>query len=440
MSETRTPPHEPIAEKIVLSGFTKAPWMIAETGLPEAAFHLPAHRAIYRQLVDEDEEVSIEALLAKLNGKGLLGPDKIVSPAVLADVCHGGTRDYERMVRLVRNRFARRMAIAAAEAAIESAFDCSEGDDSGNYLEALGGPITEVFDAASGIEADQDTDSLANEFLNELENKIAGKVTPMGLPTGIPEIDQALLGLHEGHMGIISGSPGGGKSTLATQISVNLMDDGHSVLYLAYERGRQSVFRRSMIQASRTKAASINDPKAHPLTKYNLIHIREAVEKAKRSLHVRLPKNRKARTCLAEIRRYHRKHGVKVVIVDQIGLLRGDRQRTGTAEEELRLISNSIQELAQELQITIIVLCQVTVDGDTKNARAIEEDADWWLSIIQERDKKKKNFGEHQHVLVAKDSHNSRGGERLPLILDKESLRFVHGTPATPEQEKKTRY
>ncbi len=139
------------------------------------------------------------------------------------------------------------------------------------------------------------------------------------------------------------------------------------------------------------------------------------------------------------IRRYHRKHGVKVVMIDQIGLLSGERRKGATAEEELRLISNSIQELAQELQITIIVLCQVTAEGDTKNARAIEEDADWWLSIILERNKAKANFGEHQHILVAKDSHNGKAGTKLELILDRDTLRFITGKPERSEPEKRNR-
>ena len=140
---------------------------------------------------------------------------------------------------------------------------------------------------------------------------------------------------------------------------------------------------------------------------------------------------------MAEIRRYVRLHGVEVVFIDQIGLIRGRREKGDSQEAELRGISNSLQELAHELNVTIVVLCQESAEGDTKNARAIEEDGDWWLSIKLERDKKKENFGEHQHILVAKDSHNGNAGERLPLILNHETLRFVHGYPEKKESKRR---
>lgn len=440
MSEARPMPHSEVSEKSILSAFMDEPWRIDEAGLPVEAFHSIPNQTIYREIRGYAHAVDPVVLCERLNEKSLL--PQLVSPVQVMDVFGYGKGRFDDHLAIVRDRFARRKAIAACWAAADAAFDCSEGEDSRNYLDALSGPITEVFDIASGSEPEDDTEALAREFTADFEKRLAGEVPVMGTPTGIPDIDENLLGLHRGHMGIISGPPGGGKSTLATQIAANLAEDGVPTLYLAYERGRLSVFRRSIIQGARVPAAVVNNPFANHPTKFDLMHIRDAIHKATPSLHVRTPKNRRAGTCLAEIRRFVRQKGVRVVMIDQIGLLRGDRHRTGTAEEELRLISNSIQELAQELQITIIVLCQVTVDGDTKNARAIEEDADWWLSIILERDKKKPNFGEHQHILLVKDSHNTKGGTRLPLILDKNLLRFVQGVPAAPaaEEKKKSRY
>jgi replicative DNA helicase len=332
------------------------------------------------------------------------------------------------------------MAILAAQQACEAAFDCSEGDDSENYLEALGGPFSSIFDYAAGNAVEQDTKALAREFLDKFERRLAGELTPMGLPFGIGEIDGVLPGLHGGHMGIISGPPGGGKSTLATQIAGNLADEGIPTLYLPYERGALSVYSRTIIQRAGVEHRKVSDPKANPPNQYDLRGIRDAVQSSIGTLHFPAPKTRKAAGCCATIRRYHRLHGIKVAIIDQIGLLRGDRRQGANAEEELRLISNGFQELAHELGITIIVLCQVTAEGETKSARAIEEDADWWLSIIVERDKKKANFGEHQHILVAKDSHNGKGGERIPLILDRDTLRFTYGLPEKPQAERKTRF
>jgi replicative DNA helicase len=222
---------------------------------------------------------------------------------------------------------------------------------------------------------------------------------------------------------------------LAVEIWGNLSDVGVGGLYLILERTESSAFTKAVIQAAKLHHAAVVDPVGYAksqnkdrLSKEELIAIRDAVAKLNDSnLHIRKPPSRGIHEIVAEIRRYVRLNGVKVVFVDQIGLIRGERFKGETAEMELRRTSNTLQELSDELSITIVVLCQENFDGETKNARAIEEDADWWLSIVQERNKQAADFGTHKHILIAKDSHNGNGGVRLPLILDKATLRFVYG-------------
>jgi replicative DNA helicase len=431
-------PHAEGSEKFVLSSFFKDPDLVADFPLDPEIFYLPAHRTIYRQML-ESKPLEIGLFAQALFDSGKI--EDIGGPVILSDLLTYavGPHFHSHLAR-IRNRHARRMAISAASSAAEAAFDCSDGDDGENYLEALAGPFSAIFDYAAGNAVEQDTKALAREFLDKFERRLAGELTPMGIPFGIGEIDGILPGLHSGHMGIISGPPGGGKSTLATQIAGNLADEGIPTLYLPYERGALSVYSRTVIQRAGVEHRKVSDPLSNTPNTYDLRRIRDAVKSSVGSLYFPAPKTRKAVGCYAMIRRYHRMHGIKVAIVDQIGLLRGERRQGGNAEEELRLISNGFQELAHELGITIIVLCQVTAEGETKSARAIEEDADWWLSIILERDKKKSNFGEHQHILVAKDSHNGKGGERIPLILDRDTLRFTYGLPAKPQIERKTRF
>jgi replicative DNA helicase len=169
--------------------------------------------------------------------------------------------------------------------------------------------------------------------------------------------------------------------------------------------------------------------------------IRGAIQKISSSnLHFRKPSNRRLPSICAEIRRYVRKHDVQVVFLDQIGLVRGDRQKGDTGEAELRGISNTLQELAHELDIALVVMSQMNADGDTKGAKAVEEDCDWNLSIIQEMDRSKETFRDHKHILLAKDSHNGNEGTRLPLLLDKETLRFKYGVIEEPETKRKGRF
>ncbi|MCO1498197.1 DnaB-like helicase C-terminal domain-containing protein, partial [Limosilactobacillus reuteri] len=79
-------------------------------------------------------------------------------------------------------------------------------------------------------------------------------------------------------------------------------------------------------------------------------------------------------TILSAIRRAHREMGIKIAVVDYVQLVKG--AKADTKEAEVSEVSHALQEIAGDLEITLIVLSQLNLDGDTKHGRAIEEDAD----------------------------------------------------------------
>lgn len=432
-------PYAEGSEKFVLSSIWKDEELMRETALDESFFHVSAHKALFR-ILKRAKALDPSLIFQDLHDSGEI--ETIGGVATIGEIYaySAGPHFPKHLERLTHLR-ARRMAIAAAVDALEAAQDVSAGAESQNYLATLSGPITAVFDAAAGCQPPKDVKQLAREFLAEFEKRLRGESLPMGFATGIPEIDDAIKGVHRQHMGVISGRTGGGKSTLATQIAANMARDGVGVLYLILERTEQSVFQRSIIQLSGARAWAVNDPANNKPIVEEARDIRRAIETlSTANIHFRKPTNRRLASICAEIRRYVRAHNVDVVFLDQIGLVRGERQKGDTAEAELRGISNTLQELAHELNIALIVMSQMNADGDTKGAKAVEEDCDWNLSIIQEMDRTKENFREHKHILVAKDSHNGNEGTRLPLLLDKETLRFKYGVREEPEPKRKTRY
>ena len=438
----RVLPHSIGVEKAVISVAMKFPDEFEEHAaeVERDWFYLPAHQILFDE-VKSSPSIDLTLIPQRLHDKRLL--DHVGGSAGIVDVYTyaPAPSHLKRHVAELRDKHARRLAIYAAHAAIEEAYDCSEGGDSPNYLQALQEPISRVFDVATGSKPPKDIKALARAFLERFESLVSGDTLPMGIPFGINQIDAMLPGMHRQHYGIISGRSGSGKSTLACEIMVNVTTGGSNALYLILERTEESAFAKAVIQTARIHHEAVTKPRefaeGNP-TKETLIRVRNAISTLiSAGIHIRKPDNRRLSTILAEIRRYVRVHGVQVIFIDQIGLIRGHRERGDSEEVEKRATSNRLQELAHELGICIVVLCQESVDGETKGARAIEEDADWWLAIVQERDKKKENFGEHQHILIAKDSHNGKGGERLPLILDKETLRFVYGIPNRKEEQER---
>lgn len=429
-------PHSIGHEKRVLSRLMNDLALLEECqNLSSSHFYMPSHIEIFTKLraMTGSQAMEIDLVTwmeeARLNGT----LDRMGGPSAVYDV-YGyacGSEKFQADIVKLNDYLARRLAISAGQEIIRSAFQDGELAD---VLQAASGPVTAIHDAASASRPPRDTMAIAQEFLDAFEKRMNGKDEVAGTPTGIPEIDHLLGGLKPQQMGIISARTEGGKSTMATQIAANIACAECPVLYLILERTEESGFRRAVIQRAGVSPLMVAKPKEHQVTRGDLMKMKRVVNDLIENFYIRKPDSRNLDAILAEIRRYVRRHGVKAVFVDQIGLIRGERIRGENRESELRGISNSIQEAAHEMNLSIIVMSQVNNEGETKGARAIEEDADWHLSIVQEMDRSKDNFRQHLHVLLAKDSHNGHGGTKLPLVLNHDNLKFQHGIPDVPDK------
>jgi replicative DNA helicase len=145
------------------------------------------------------------------------------------------------------------------------------------------------------------------------------------------------------------------------------------------------------------------------------------------------PANRNLSTICSAVRRAHREIGIKVAAIDFAQLIKAPGK---SGVEEVEHISHTIHELAQELEIAIVLPSQLNQDGDTKNGRVIEEDAAAVVSIIQDRNKESETYRMHRHVLIVADRFYGSDGERVPMILDRERIRFVEGRDETAKAQK----
>lgn len=429
-------PHSISHEKSILSSAIKCPDYLDEIPHGQELFYLPAHRILFEEMRKEGQALELTSFVQKLHDRGLL--DSVGGASAVTDVYTYAPNNqyFTRHIAELVDRYARRVAIAGATAALEAAHDLSGESD---YLETLGEPFQRVHDIAAGLNPIPSSKDLAAEFKEDFRALYEGRALPMGIPTGIFEVDENLRGLHAGHMGVISAFSEGGKSTLATQILTNVGSDDVPVAYFPMEGTMKAHFRRCVIQLSKLPALSVTSPTSKP-SEGEFRAIKRAIATLEsEAFHFEKPSSRHVSSVCASIRRCVRKRGTKVAVVDYLQLMRGGRTKGGSKEEEVADISHAIQELADALRITIIVLSQQNADGETKHARAIEEDCDFWLSIVQHRDRESEEFKRHKHVLIAKDRHNGKGGEIIPLILDREHVRFVRGQWA-PERKKASRF
>lgn len=433
-------PHSVGCEKAVLSVLLAYTEQHHEKGgLAREWFYLPAHQALYDAITEALESGALElvSLTQRLLDTGRL--EAIGGTAYIAEIYsyQPTPHHFQAHLATLRGKLALRMAIGAAENIIRVASQAPEPNELG---EVLGEPITAIFETMADSSPAPDTKTLSARFLERFQLLCRGEATPMGIPTGIKELDSALKGLHPRQLGIISAKPSGGKSTLATQIFSHIGSHGKAVGYFPLEGTVDAAYARCVIQISRLVSRAVTDPLLHAqlagrqsLSKQEV----DAIQAAIRTLALGRfvfdpPKSSDIANVTASIRRAHRKHGIEVAFVDYIQLIsaRGYRSK----EEETSHISKTLLRLGVELGISMVVMSQENEEGETKHARAIEEDADWWLQIVQHQDRKKENYKQHRYCLIAKDRHNGKGGWRLPLILDPDTVRFVHGEEEKPQK------
>lgn len=435
--EIREFPASNTIEKSVLSVLLQYPEKLDEaSNLTSAHFHTAGHAEFFGQIsemirANGANGIDMSTMIDRLARSGTL--DRMGGPSALSDIMTHAPfpGHFQSHVKSLNVFLARRMAILAAAAVSEAAY---AEEDVETLTEALSAPISAIHDTLADIKPPTSTKSLIMESLDRYVDRTKGKASPMGVSTGMPELDAALRGLKPNRMWVIGAYPSGGKSIIAGQIVINSAMAGASSVFVTLEMSEDDIIDRMISQASGSPALAFSDPEQYAREQGKggpTMEILKDIQRAAQNLcqnplAIRKPSNRTLSAVLSTIRRAYRETGAWVVVVDYVQLV---SCRSASKEQEVSEISHAFQAIAQELGLHIIVLTQLNADGDTKHGRVIEEDADAFIQIVQEMDKKKPNYKQHQCVLIAKDRHHSKGGERLPLIFNAEHIRFVRGFP-----------
>ena len=426
-------PHSPGHERDVVGCFLNNPNTFDDfPHITEKHFHLPDTNTAFKFALAQRENKAFDStdllsILEEVNAAGLM--DRLGGVSNLSDMLNRASfpQHLSHHIEKLNGYLAKRLAIEAGKELVRSAFE----DEIEDMIECASGPITAIHDALTATRPPISTKSIIAESFEAYKARLDGKQSPMGIET-ITEIDQYLRGVHPGRVIIIGAYSGGGKSVLGSQMLLDVSLTGHACLEINYEMRERDSMDRKLIQVSRVPSQAFMDPKTYAREndchETNTGFLRSLTTAKDRLLAAPIrivrPSNRQLRTLLAVIRKGVREMAVKVVVIDYLQLI---RCKAGSPEAEISEISHAIQEIAQELGISIILLSQLNERGDTKHGVVAVEDCDAYLVIEQERDKQAENFGQHYGILLAKDRHNGHSGKSIPLIFDPNLVRFVHG-------------
>ena len=170
-----------------------------------------------------------------------------------------------------------------------------------------------------------------------------------GVLTGFPDLDAMTLGLQKGELTIIAGRPSMGKTSLMTQIILNI---DKPIVVASLEMSKQLLGERLISQVSGVGLHTIKSARMRSVDK---VRARDALEKiSKREIHFlgKFPlEDPHLESTLVEA-------APACVFIDFLQLMRLSDGFMST-EREISLIITQLKELAIKLDIPLVVLSQL---------------------------------------------------------------------------------
>ncbi|MDE3027484.1 MAG: replicative DNA helicase [Paracoccaceae bacterium] len=247
-----------------------------------------------------------------------------------------------------------------------------------------------------------------------------------GVSTGLVDLDKKLGGLHPSDLLILAGRPSMGKTSLATNIAFNIAKaykrgrlqdgtegavDGGVVGFFSLEMSAEQLAARVLSEASEVPSEQI---RRGDMTE---AEFRRFVEAAKQleacPLYIDDTPALPISSVAARARRLKRTHGLDVLIIDYLQLLKAASAKENRVNE-VSEITQGLKAIAKELNIPVIALSQLSraVESredkrpqlsDLRESGSIEQDADVVMFVYRdEYYKEREKPGEDNLEAMAK--------------------------------------
>jgi replicative DNA helicase len=189
----------------------------------------------------------------------------------------------------------------------------------------------------------------------------------IGVPTGYPDLDAIIGGLEKQTLTLLAGRPGMGKSALGGSLVVNIAKAGTPVLIFSLEMSSTSMFRRMVAAEGRVSARNLRTGK---LTEAEYPRVTRALgDLSSLPIHIDPDSSVSEVDIRARSRRHKGKHGLGLVLVDHVQLVRSDR-REHTRDLEISNVSWGLKKLAKELDVPVVALCQLSREVEKRPIKA----------------------------------------------------------------------
>ncbi len=388
-------PHNVEAEEAVLGSLLIDPDAMIRIAafLQPTDFYMERHAWIFeaiRDLYERREPPDLVTVTDELERRGQLV--EVGGPVYLTNLINRTPTSIhvEYYARIVERTAVLRRLIDAAGQIARLAYDNTED------VEAVVDRAEEIIFGVSARRVERDLRPISQvleQFYDRIEYLYQHRGEMIGISTGLTDLDKLLGGLQRSDMIVLAGRPGMGKTSLALSIALQAARRWQKrVALFSLEMSDEQLVQRLVsaetgIDSQRLRLGEIREDEWSTFIQAtNLLSSTE--------IYIDDTPAISAFELRTKARRLHAEHGLDLLILDYLQLMRGDFQ-SENRQQEISFISRSIKSLARELNIPVLALSQLSRQvesrhdkrpmlSDLRESGSIEQDADVVMFVYRD--------------------------------------------------------
>lgn len=341
-----------------------------EQGLSTDDFFLDANKQIYQTIYDlHEERIPIDATslsarltdLQKLRQVG--GMDYLIQ---LADTA-GSSASAAYYIKLIQDKTKLRNLIYTAEQIVSDSFetqhDIDEVMDRAEY-ELL--QVTRNRKSSGFVTAKE----AVNQAVENVRKMSENRSPVIGMKTDFTRMDRMTNGLQKGDMIIIAARPSMGKTAFALSLAMNMAECNQlPVAFFSLEMDSSALIRRCLSSKSGINMSKLVS--GYGISKQEMNDLIEAADELKQFPIYFNDSSQEVTvgSITSSCRKLQGEHGLGAIIIDYLQLMSSGNRRIENRQQEVSEISRGIKRMAQELQVPVIALSQLSraaVEGSSK--------------------------------------------------------------------------
>ncbi len=433
----RLPPQNLEAEQSILGAI-----LIDNDALPRALeilnpedFYKQSHRKIFNVMVELFEKsepidlITMTDYLKRKNEMESVGGLSYLSSLVNMVPTAANIRYHSKIVR--EKALLRGLLRSVTEIASKVYEDNLDAEDLVDYAERSIFDISDKRVKASFVTLKE----VIKDSFEMIEHLYDKKETVTGVPSSFRDLDDMTTGFQKGDLIIIGGRPSMGKTAFALNIAQHVgLELRETVAIFSLEMAKEQLAFRmlcaeAMVNSNSIRKGFIKKEDWHKLTG-------AASKLTGAPIFIDDSSSITILELRAKARRLKMEHGLSLVVVDYLQLMRG-RGSFERREQEISEISRSLKALAKELSVPVIAVSQLNRSveqrrppkpmlADLRESGAIEQDADVILFLYRDEIYNKEANRGQAEVDIAKQRNGPTGTVKLSFISS--CTRFLNRT------------